>query len=236
MMRAVIPLSLCAVCSVAPMAQAQYITVPYAYNTTFAASLFNGGTYPTGPQTFAGVPFDIPTSNNNVWHSSDSFVGGGNPKELHVSVGMANIDVVHTLIDNWWGSNSQTALAGIEFLYTDASSWSVDLVGNDDIRDYNQNFYTNSINGTTTVEVFNNGRGQRLDKQEFLVPGAFVSKTLDEIVFWDSGAEGVQRIFLGGLTIHHFSPQQHDVPEPGTMALLAGATSIGILIVRRRRK
>ena len=83
-----------------------------------------------------------------------------------------------------------------------------------------------AINGTTTINVFNNGSsGQRLDKQLFVLPAAFASETLTEIKLIDTGATNVQRIFLAGVTVQ-------TVPLPGALLLLGG--TLGCLIGFRR--
>ncbi len=99
------------------------------------------------------------------------------------------------------------------------------LVGHSDIRDYNQYTWTNTINDTTTKEVFSNGAGQRLDMQSYALPGAFASETLTSIVLDDTGANNFQRILVAGLTVK-------TIPAPG----LAGMSLIGAVTLAGRRR
>jgi MYXO-CTERM domain-containing protein len=103
----------------------------------------------------------------------------------------------------------------------------VALIGNADIRDHNANAYTNLINGTTTINVFDNGVGQRVDRQVFALPASFATDTLLSVRFDDYGADNVQRIFVAGLTL------EQAVPAPGAGPVLAGLLALTAL--RRRR-
>src|SRR5579871_5132893 len=181
--------------------QAQYAPISFNYNVEFATSgINNGNTFPTGNQTLGGVPFSIPSGQNNYW--SAYVQGGSNPITLSIPVGFANVDQIHTLINTYWGQSGPNSYASLTFLYSDGSSFSKALVGNVDIRDYNNYIWTNSINGTTTINVFDNGEGQRLDKQEITVPLNMVSKTLQTLEVADTGGSNFQRVFLAGLTVH----------------------------------
>ena len=64
------------------------------------------------------------------------------------------------------------------------------LYGNSDIRDYNynQHYWTNNVNNTTTVKVFSDpyglrGSEHRLDKQLIDLPVTFNDEELSTIVF-----------------------------------------------------
>ena len=83
---------------------------------------------------------------------------------------------------------------------------------------------TNSINGTSTVEVFNNNQGQRLDMQSYTLPAGFASETLTSIVLADNGGDQFQRVFVTGLTVL--------TPTPGAAAVLGLG---GLAALRRRR-
>lgn len=79
-------------------------------------------------------------------------------------------------------------------------------MGNADIRDYNAYIWTNTINGTTTQNVWNNGLcastlGHRLDMQTIALPAQFLGTRLDSIRFTDTGADNVQRMVLHGVTL-----------------------------------
>jgi tetrahydromethanopterin S-methyltransferase subunit C len=74
--------------------------------------------------------------------------------------------------------------------------------------------------------VFDNGLGQRVDRQEFVLPASFANDTLVSVRFDDYGADNVQRVFLAGLTL------EVGVPAPGAASLLAGI--LGLAVLRRR--
>jgi hypothetical protein len=58
------------------------------------------------------------------------------------------------------------------------------------IRDYNNDGNTNTIDDTTTVQVWDNGLGQRLDRQQYILPAAFASQVLNSVTITDTGHEG----------------------------------------------
>jgi hypothetical protein len=63
-------------------------------------------------------------------------------------------------------------------------------VGNVNVRDYNNDDNTNTINNTSTVQAWTNGEGQRLDRQEYILPPEFASQVLTSITITDTGSEG----------------------------------------------
>jgi hypothetical protein len=105
-----------------------------------------------------------------------------------------------------------------------------------DIRDYYENVYTNTINGTTTQRVFftdtagpQGPNRYRLDKQ-YIDLSAFSELTLLSITLTDQGNQNVQRTFLAGLTVQ-------PVPEPGCILLVCGgAVSLVAAVCRRVRR
>jgi len=202
---------------------------PYANGEL--AGVINGHTYPTGSQTFGGVPFEIGSSGNNYWNAA--LASGDNPRQVDVSVGLFGVTEVHTLMSTWWGETGPGTLAAIEFIGTGGAFLHVDLDGNVDIRDYNFNpSYTTLINGTTTTEVFDNGLGQHFDKQAFALPAAFATETLETVRFIDTGADGWQRLFVAGLTV--CQDPGDPVPDAGSTALLLGTCSMLLGWMRRK--
>ena len=157
--------------------------------------------YPEGSVTLGGVPFQISAGGNNSWVASEPENPGlTNPKTLTVNVGVAGATEVHTLINTIWGRGGTPSLAGIEFFGSGGGYFKKELIGNEDIRDYLQGAFTNSINNTTTTEVFNVS-GRRLDKQRISLPAEFAGQTLDRIVVTDTGAQNVQRLLVAGITV-----------------------------------
>ena len=99
-------------------------------------------------------------------------------------------------------------LAAVEFIGENGSFFRKELDGNKDIRDYIENTFTNNINGTTTINAFtgvadlnNSSREIRLDLVQVELPDEFQNDTLSQIRLIDSGATGLQRIFVAGVTL-----------------------------------
>ncbi len=160
--------------------------------------LINGGAFPTGNQRYAGVPFRLSDGDPYMWYAKE----GSNPRVLEIPVKVAGVREVHTLMNTYCGSPGPQSYAAIEFVGTGGAKHTVSLIGNVDIRDHHENDrFTSKINGTTTMEAFNSGRGQRLDKQKFVLPDAFRTDTLRSIRLIDTGGRGVQRIFLVAVTV-----------------------------------
>ena len=206
--------------------QAAYITVSMAGLRTFGREdLIGGAAFPTGSQVFDGVPFELGSSAADGWAWNANNATGANPRILEISVGVFGVDSVYTLMSTFWGS-SQPSRAQIEFVGSDDGHWIYDLWGNDDIRDYNNGVFTNTIQAPT-VQVQSNA-SQRIDRQYFDLPATFLDETLVTIRLIDNGDTNVQRLFLSGLTVD----QQEAVPEPATALLLAG----GLLAAASRRR
>ncbi|MFH0980155.1 MAG: CARDB domain-containing protein, partial [Planctomycetota bacterium] len=156
------------------------------------------GGFPEGDVVLGGVPFSIPVGGNNCWTSGS--VPGPNPIVLDIPVNLPGALEVHTLINTGWGQPGPTAYAWLEFFGSAGAYYHKDLIGNVDIRDWNQASWTNSINGTTTINVVLLG-GHRLDKQQILLPAEFLDQRLVTIRLTDVGAGGFSRAFLAGVTV-----------------------------------
>lgn len=216
--------------ALAGTASAQYTTLNYAADLNTArndALIANGGTFPTGAQTFDSVPFQIGNGPNvnDPWAWSGVHAVTGGPATLVIPVNIFGVSEAYSLINTFWGANGLPALAAITFNATNGVTYTKDLVGNDDIRDYNQWIWTNSINGITTKQVFNNNQSQRLDMQTFALPAAFANETLLNITVSDTGATDVQRLIVAGMTVKV-------VPAPASGLAMVGG--LGLLARRRR--
>jgi hypothetical protein len=128
---------------------------------------------------------------------------------------------VYMLINTIGGQPGPNSYAWLIFTGSRGATYTDYLAGNTDIRDYNL-AWDNSINGTTTVNVFNcpsdndNGPGV-LDMQHIVLPGAFATQTLSTIQVVDNGNSYFQRVVVDGVTVE-------SVPEPSTFVLLSVAT------------
>jgi len=189
--------------------------------------------YPQGSGILLGdVPFDIASVGRNAWFASFAASGGAGTVSTTIPVGMSGVVGVHTLINTLWGRSGTPSLANLRFNFSDGSSFAKLLVGDEDIRDYYQNTFTNVINNTTTVRVFftdTDGPAgpnrYRLDKQ-FIDLSAFSQKTLVSMTLTDSGNENFQRTVLSGVTVQ-------TVPEPSSF-VLATLGAVGVLGLARR--
>ena len=215
---AAILLSMAPFAGASSAATASFTTIQFA--RTWRMQSFEPG-FPSGPQTFGGVPFAIPSSGFNIWASYNV----GLPATRTFPVGVFGVDRVYTLMNTYWGETGPGTLAAIEFNGSEGAFYRYYLDGNVDIRDWNAwPQSTNSINGTTTVNALTLGNGSRLDRQTFTLPPEFRSQTLTSVRLLDNGAPGTQTIFLAGLTVH-------TVPEPETHALVI-ASALALVFQR----
>lgn len=192
--------------------------------------LANGGNLPIGNQTFAGVPFDMGggPSLSDPWAYYAHVDAGGNVGAVSETfdINVFGVTDVYTLMSTFWGAPGPNSFVSVTFNGSDGAVATFNLVGNVDLRDYNFNpTYTTVINGTTTIEVFNNGQGQHVDRQQFTLPAAFASQTLTTMVLTDTGQPNFQRVFMTGLTVEY-------IPAPAGLALFG----MGLAAATRRRR
>jgi hypothetical protein len=69
------------------------------------------------------------------------------------------------------------------------------------LRDYNNDGGDNAINNTSTIQAWDNGLGQRLDRQEYILPAAFANQVLTSVTITDMGNEVLSRAVLAALTV-----------------------------------
>lgn len=229
--RALLTVGLLSACVVSGEARANFVALdlsPY-YNST-AGNYINGTTYPTGNQTYGGVPFIMPASAaaNAPYAWNANFAAGANPRVLEIAVGVFGVDVAYTIMNTFWGQ-AQSGLIAVEFVGSDTAFQSFDLVGNNQIRDYNQAVWTNSINGTTTTQAFSNGLGQRLDRQMYDLSDDFLDETLDLIRIIDNGAVNFSRAFIVAATVQQ-------IPEPSAALMLGLGLVVTAGAARRLRR
>jgi hypothetical protein len=199
--------------------------------------------FPLGSPTYLGhVPFTQDGGNNEVWNGY--YAGGGNGATLTVSLNVPFSYGFYSLINTWWGQDAgKGSFASISFNFSDNSSLSFNLLGNQDIRDFNNpgSGYTTTINGLNTQNVYQNPSGHYVIDRQWFDFGADAGKTLTSFSITDSGGTGFQDVLLSGATVQAGAGGQvsgpsllpgetgspADVPEPSTWVLM----TIGLIIL-----
>jgi hypothetical protein len=194
--------------------------VPLVYKTVGFPQYYNDeitnrdADYPEGNNlVLGGIPFNIPAGQNNIWWSGSA--GGSDPQVLEIMINLPFVREVHTLINTGWGAGGGP-YAYLEFFGSAGAYFKKDLYGDVDIRDWNAGSYTNSINGTTTINVISTKKNHRVDKQVIVLPPEFARQTLVNMRMVDNGANGFQRTYLQGLTVGLNPPPS----SPGNIELL----------------
>jgi hypothetical protein len=184
--------------------------------------------------SFSSLAFNLrdPAAGNNVWLGDST----GASADLKTSIYGAT--TVYTLINTLYGQAGTTAMT-IEFKGSAGASQVFTLVGNTDVRDYNNWVWTNSINGTTTQTWWTNNlnptptdQTHRYDAQQFSLSSAFATQTLTDIVV-TAGASGVNysQPMLSAIDV------VTAVPEPGSLALMGlGVGGLMLQVGRRSRR
>jgi hypothetical protein len=169
------------------------------------ASIINGYSFPVGSQDFGGVPFAIPTGTNNYWNGAVAANFESGVVSLTIPVGVYGVTSAFTALNTFWGWPGPTAYLYVTFTGSNGATETVPLVGNVSVRDYNNDGNTNTINNTSTIQVWQNGLGQRLDRQEYVLPKAFRNQTLTSVTINDTGNQGNgtngSRAVFSGLTV-----------------------------------
>ncbi len=217
------------------------------YVTVSLASVANDFQYrlvdpPVGLVTLGDVPFDIPASGNNAWSGHiGTTIGVQSTTAMVLPMSVYGATAVDTLINLGWGVLGSDKLTAT-FIGTGGANYSVNLITGTDVRSWlDTPFCCNTINGTTTIEVWQGIGSQypspaRIDKQRIALPPIFATETLTQFILVDNGVTGdvtntiydnseAQRALLYGVTVV-------TVPEPGSCLLVFVA--VGMLLVRRR--
>ncbi|HXM44902.1 MAG TPA: hypothetical protein VN924_26935 [Bryobacteraceae bacterium] len=165
------------------------------------AWILNGSTFPTGSQNFGGVPFAIPTGPNNYWGAAAAVNFGTGVVSLTIPVGVSGVTSAFTLLNTMWGEAGPNAYLFITFTGSNGATAKQPLVGGVNVRDYNNDGTQNNINNTSTTQVWTNGLGQRLDRQEYILPAEFATQVLTSVTITDAGASEYSRGVFSGITV-----------------------------------
>ena len=182
------------------MAESHFVSfnmLPYANQNLGRAP------FPKGSIVLGGVPFRIEPSGNNVWYAG--IPAGSGTRSVDVIVNLEGVKKVHTLINTDWGQGGPSSYARIEFIAADGTVVSEQLVGNSNIRDWNQWVWTNNLTASNAQQVVTVGNS-RLDKQVWTLPLDITSQELRRIRFVDVGNQDFQRIFVAGIALEIDAP------------------------------
>ena len=211
-------------------------------HTNLNAQYPNDGIF--SPGVFGGVSFDIAADGQG-----EDFAGITNGAPASVPVGVFGVTDVYTLINGFGPVANQTG-ATVTFTGSAGATQTFTLVNGTDVRDFYQGGYANTVNGTTTQQVFSvagvggagtgstpqtstAGSGDHgtyvLDAQHFTLDSAFATQTLTG--FTVTNGSGSQANFLSAVTVAA-------VPEASTtvsFGLLLALGLGGVMVARKKR-
>ncbi len=197
-------------------------------------SLYGCAAMPTGTQNYGGDTFNIGGANggNTAWFSTVASGNSNAVTSVTIQVNVTNATTVKTLMNTLWGQSG----VSYDTLTVNGSkgSFSVDLTGNNSLRDYNNYVWTNSVKAPTAQAW--SDTSQRLDEQTFSL-GNYSGETLNSITITDRGGELFSRAFLAALTVDTNSTIEAGTatPEPSYLAFV-GASLLGAGLLFRRKR
>lgn len=191
---------------------------------------------PIGEVTLGGVPFNISSNAAGLqaWNANVAADNGDQQESITIPVGVSGVTAVDTLLNTYWGV-SGASVSSLVFTGSSGASYTDNLVGSDDIRNW---CCTQTINGTSTINVFSvgasgvNGAPGFLDMQHIALPVTFATQTLVSIELIDNGGYGESRDILDGITVQ--SAGTSAAPEPGTLATVGLGMALYGYRYRRR--
>jgi hypothetical protein len=187
--------------------------------------------------SLGGVPFSFPSA------PADFFAfNNGTGNALTMDVDIARAGTAYLLINTNWGQYD--FLTGrVTFKTVGNLTYSLDLVGGVNIRDWNQDRYTNTVSSPTntptgfTADPDMWGSQGWLDLLTVQLPTDFFGDTLDSITFEDFGSDGSTSSYGGSpsrIRVEGVTVGTVPVPEPASLllvlaglALMAGKWGLG---------
>jgi hypothetical protein len=174
-------------------------------------------TFPYGTKHYDAIGYDILGNKqgtvNTAWFASKAAGEGSGTVSITIPVNVAKVKTVYTLMNTEWGS-TQSGLIAITFTGSGGATWTFDLTGGVNVRDYNNGNYTDTCicqlpggaGQTGAINAWTNNGGQRLDEQIYELPASFATQTLESITITDSGNQNVQRAILAAVTVSTTGP------------------------------
>ena len=157
----------------------------------------NGQDYPIAPTTltvggvdFALVPEGTSTTSLGIIQTNGSF---------DIPVNIAGATTLYTLINSIWGTPGDT-VGTVEVKGTGGADAVFNLVEGTNIRDYNNDGFENSVAAGTPSASFGNGQ-VRLDRQTFVLPAAFATARITDIIFNGTGGYPQGSPFMAAATV-----------------------------------
>ncbi|MDP8566643.1 DUF6701 domain-containing protein [Methylophilus aquaticus] len=158
----------------------------------------------SGPVNYEGVPFEMRTNasgNNVIWATSNGVNALGlstYSKTVTLNTNSYGTRSVYTLINTAY-SFAGANVGSITFLANDGTSYSVNLVIGNNVRNHYYGIEP-SANYVTT-NVLGSNLGAHLDMQRFDLPASFATKRLTGIRFTTTGSAVIGIPFLAGVTL-----------------------------------
>lgn len=193
----------CLLVACAGIAQTAKIPIDISGIANQRWTIFDGGeTMPTGDQQYNGVPFRIPSEDRNAWIQF-----GNQGGKVTITPNVVGATTVYTLMNTVWGQAGPASYVSLEFTGSKGATYTKNLVGNIDIRDFNApTEFADQINTTTTINAWTGPFYQGdsfhlLDQQIITLPAAFATQTLTTVTITDTGRDGFQHAILAALTV-----------------------------------
>jgi hypothetical protein len=231
------------ICSVIP-AGAVFYSVDLPVEIRNGSFQYDYNTVPQG--TLGGVPFAIPVTGASPYDyfafydkmpTTQWTVNGSSYDTLTLSTGSLRASTAYLLLNTNWGK-PDFKVGTVTFNPLSGNNpFSIDLIGDSNIRDWNNWTYSNLLGDPAAAEVFSvasdyYGLPGRIDMLTVQLPEYFMNDPLSSIVFTDFGQEDLSRIRVEGITIDVFP-----VPEPSTALLLfSGIAAVAVGSKVRRQK
>jgi IPT/TIG domain-containing protein len=186
--------------------------------STFPAGIFTANNLLATPFSISATPGSCGYTGTGACNFNDAFGYGGSGQSITIDVSIPKVTHVYTLM-NAYGPPAGEKIATIKFVGSKGATQTFSLISGENIRDFYQGGYTNTLNngvlGVSAMNAFtcvspNNclgaggtgdvGTGEagtyEVDEQEFVLSAPFATQNLTQIVITDT-LDGTVPILLG---------------------------------------